>query len=459
MRLTAPMRSAVASVAAAVILVVVKLVVGLVSGSLALIAEAVHSATDLVAALLTLLALRVAGRPADAGHPFGHGKAEHLAALAEGTFLLGASALIAYRSIDRLGSGVTHAVHASLYVFAVLGFVLTVDAGRAASAWRTARRYHSPALASNALHFATDMVGTVAVVIGLAFVRGGHGAGDSIAALVVAVLVVVAAVRLMRHNVEVLMDQAPRPAEEAARDAIAAIDPPVVVQRLRIRQAAGQHFADVVVGVAPDAGVAQGHAVADAVEAAVQRALPGSDVVVHVEPRASTSLSERVAAAALTVRGVREIHNLHLLEVDGETELSLHLKLPPDLSLEQAHAVASQTEAAIAASVPEVATVHTHIEPLSAPAAGAALAQQERARQEAEVRLIARELTGAEPLDVRLRQTHAGLVLLVTLAIESDRTLAQAHSRASAVEARIRRQLPGIAEVVIHTEPGPVSGA
>src|SRR5207302_10789262 len=205
-----------------------------------------------------------------------------------------------------------------------------VALARTAGALRAARRYGSAALASNALHFGTDSAGSVAVLVGLVLARAGHPRADAVAALFVAVLVLLAAGRLMRRNVDVLMDRVPAEAQEVATDAIARLRPAVELRRLRIRQAAGRHFADVVIGVPPGAAIEQGHAAADAVEDAVQRALPESDVVVHVEPLpGDDAIRERAQAAAQRVPSVREIHNLSVLQVgDGRTEGSLHLKLP-----------------------------------------------------------------------------------------------------------------------------------
>ena len=218
---------------------------------------------------------------------------------------------------------------------------------------RTARRFDSAALLSNALHFGSDFAGSLAVLVGLVAVSAGWPAGDSVAALFVGALVLSAALRLMRRNVDVLMDRAPADAEEAAQRAIERIEPAVTLRRLRMRSAAGRQFADVVIGVAPDAAVGQGHAAADAVEDAVQRALPETDVVVHVEPAEEDALTRELAhAAAMRVPRVREIHNINVLHVDGRTEVSLHLKLPGELSLDEAHAVASEVEHAIEEALP-----------------------------------------------------------------------------------------------------------
>lgn len=450
------LRSALGSVVAAAFLVTLKLVAGLISGSLGLVAEAVHSGTDLVAALLTFLALRVAIRPPDKDHPYGHGKAEHLAALGEGGFLVLASAFIGVQAIARLVEGGEHDVDANVWTFAVLAVVLVVDVSRMTISHRAAIKHGSPALASNALHFASDMVGTIAVLIGLLLTRAGTPAADSIAALVVAVLVVSAAVRLMRRNVDVLMDATPEEAQQQARAAILAAEPTIELRRLRTRAAAGRHFVEATVAVPPDAALGEGHAVADSIEEAVRRALPGSDVVVHVEPgtAASADVRERASAAALTVRGVREVHNVRTTAIDGRLELSLHLKLPADLDLGAAHEIACAVEAAIGEAVPEVVDVHTHIEPLAgAEAEGAEPARREVAEEEAVVRAIVQDLTGAPVEDLRFRAGDDGLVVLLTVRLHGDQTLDQAHGVASALERRIREQAPSIDEVIVHTEP------
>ena len=442
-------RTALVSVGAACLLIAIKLVAGLASSSLGLLAEAAHSGTDLAAAVLTFLAVSVAVRPADPGHPYGHGKAQNLAALAESGFLVAVSALIAVMAILRLAGVVEFAVEPTWWTFVAIGLVIVVDASRTSVSLRGARRYRSDALRANALHFGSDLAGTFAVLAGLVAAALGFPAGDSIAALFVSALVVIAAVRLARRNVDVLMDRSPEAEARVARRAIARLEPPVELRRLRLRRSGGEHFADAVIGVAPGAAIGQGHAAADRVERALHEALPGIDVVVHVEPRgADGDIRERALAAALTVPEVREIHNLSVLDVDGSSEVSLHLKLPGDLPLARAHAIAEQVEEAIRAEVPGVTAVRTHLEPLSEAAAG-----EEVAIDAVAVEAVVREETGAGPRDLRFVLTDDGIVAFLTLSLGEEESLAQAHDYASAVEERVRRAVPGIADVVVHTEP------
>ena len=452
--MTPQRRTALVSVVAACVLIALKLATGLATNSLGLVSEAVHSGTDLVAALLTFLAVGVSGRPADRGHPYGHGKAEHLAALGEAGILVLASLYISYRALAVLVGSAEPSVDPAGYALVVVGMVIAVDASRTVISVRAARRFESPALAANALHFGGDLAGSTAVFAGLLLVRAGWREADSAAALFVAILVLIAAGRLMRGNVDVLMDRVPAAAERAARAAIARLEPPVQLRRLRMRQAAGRHFADVVIGVSPDAAVGQGHAAADAVEEAVQSALPESDVVVHVEPAEDeAALRERVHAAALTVPRVREVHNLRLVAVEGGVEVALHLKLPGELTLETAHAVASRVERAISAAVPEVVSVQTHLEPLREPGLGRAPAEADVEADAETVLQIVRRRTGAAPRELRFLQTDEGLVAFLTLALDPATALADAHERASEVEQEIRHALPSLADVSVHTEP------
>ena len=442
-------RTALVSVVAAGVLLVLKLTVGFATHSLGLVSEAIHSGTDLVAALLTFYAVGVAIRPADRSHQYGHGKAENLTALAEATILSVVAVGIGIRAIQRLTGSDAQQVNATWYAFAVILVVIAIDVTRMIVSLRASRRYRSAALAGNALHFGSDLAGSLAVLVGLAAARAGYADGDSIAALFVAVLVLIAAGRLMRGNVDVLMDRVPADAENAARAAIRSVRPAVELRRLRMRQAAGRQFADVVIGVPPTAAVGQGHAAADAVEAAMARALPNADVVVHVEPTENTDVRERAHAAAIAVPFVREVHNILLVDVDGHTELSLHVKLPGDLSLEEAHGIAERLEASIRAAVPEIEGVQTHLEPLSESRA----ASEVHGGGEAVVRRIVRDVTGGEPRELRFLRTDAGVVAFLTLGLAGTSRLDEAHARASEIEERIRLERPDIADVIVHTEP------
>jgi divalent metal cation (Fe/Co/Zn/Cd) transporter len=173
-----------------------------------------------------------------------------------------------------------------------------------------------------------------------------------------------------------------------------------------------------------------------------------------VEPgSADAALGERALAAALRVRGVREIHNVDVLRAGTRTELSLHLKLPGGLPLGEAHDVASRVEAAIRAELAEIDAVHTHLEPLGMETDARAVAADASRSERDAVAAVVREATGRAPRALRLYRTEDGLVVFLTLAVEPDEELTRAHAYASEIERRLRDAQPGIAEVIVHTEP------
>ena len=353
----------------------VKLVTGLVTGSLAFVAEAVHSGTDLVAALLTLFAVRVAIRPPDRDHQYGHGKAEHLAALGESAFLILVSVAIAAESLRRLISGDGHGVEATWWAFVVLAVVIALDASRAVASRRAARRYRSPAFAANALHFALrpGRLGRGAGRADLRLrgravgrrrrgaVRRGPGGGRG-AAAGAAVGRRADGPRRARGRASASARRSPSWSE------------PVELRRMRVRHAAGRYFADLVVAVPSDAGVTQAHAIADDVEARSCRSRCRAPTWSSTWSRASTTgdLRERATAAASSVPEVREVHNVRVMHLPDGYELSLHVKLPSELSLTEAHGVVERLESSIRAAIPELRNVHTHIEPLAGHRLGAA---------------------------------------------------------------------------------------
>ena len=223
---------------------------------------------DAAAALLSLYAVGVAERPPDARHQYGHGKAQHLGALFEALFLAAFAGWIAIEAVLRLRSGGGD-VQAHWYAFVLMGVVLVVDAGRATVSLRTGRSERNAALMASAWHFASDFVGTIAVITGLLLVSAGYPRADSVAALGVAALVLVAAVRLAAQNIDVLMDRAPLGIGGQIEQAVRSVPGVSEVRSVRVREAAGQSFADVVIGVSRLEGLERSHRTMDLVEEAV----------------------------------------------------------------------------------------------------------------------------------------------------------------------------------------------
>jgi len=445
-------QTTIVSVGVAAVLVALKLGVGLATHSLGLISAGIESSGDLVAAGLTVFAVRLGGRPADRGHPYGHRRAENLGALGEAAILLAGAIVVTVEALRHLIVGGT-APDIRWFQFAILGLAIALDVTRTSISMRAASRFDSPALRSNAWHFGADLLGSLAVLAGLLAVKAGLHNGDAVAALVVATIMLFAAVRLIGVNANVLMDRSPAEARAAAEDAIAELSGDFELSRLRLRESAGRYFADVVVNVPPGQAVVEGHRAADLIEGAVERALPGSDVVVHVEPRRrGLDLRDRVLSIALAEPLVKEAHDITIFEHEGASSVSLHLKFPADLDLQAAHDTAERIEAAIRER-PGVGEVQTHLEPLERPLSSRTTDGGSGGRTAREVEQLVREVAGTEPRIVRMIATEAGLVLFITLTVGARESLTDAHRLASELEDHLRSHIEGIAEVVVHTEP------
>jgi cation diffusion facilitator family transporter len=446
-----PRRTTVISIVTATSLMVLMLGVGLATGSLGLVSAGIESTGDVAAAVVTFFAVRLGARPADESHPFGHRRVENLSALAEASILLAGGVIVVLEAAQRLIDN-SSSLTARWYVFAVIGVAILINISRAVVSRRNARKYASAALRSNSFHFASDVGGSTAVLVGLIAVRAGFRDGDAISALIVAVFIFTAASRLIFENAQVLMDTAPAHAQTVARDAVIALSPEIQLHRLRLRESGGRYFADVVVAIPPGRAVIEGHAAADDVERAIEQVLPNSDVVVHVEPsRRGLTLRDRVLAIALSEPAVSEAHDITIFDHDNQHSVSLHLKLPADSSLATAHQVAERIERAIGA-LPHVSDVRTHLEPLEQPIAANLVAENDQHVLET-IKAVVERHAHAPARDLRLMPTEAGSVLFITVSVGASASLDQAHQLASKLEEELRQALPSIADVVVHTEP------
>ena len=446
-------QTALVSIGAAVLLVALKLGTGIATGSLALVSAGIESSGDVVAAILTLLAVRLGGQPPDREHPYGHRRAENLAALGEAAILTGGGVFVVIEAVGRLSAGGDGGFDPRWYVFAVIAVALAVDMSRTAISLRSARQYKSAALRSNAFHFAGDMAGSFAVLLGVAAVALGFQQGDAIASLIVAAIIFGAASRLIYENARVLMDTSPLEAQAEAEAAIRALDD-VELRQLRLRESGGHYFADATIGAAPDQALVASHRVADRVEAAVRGALPDADVVVHVEPlREGLDLRARALATALAEPAVQEAHDIAIYRRGERCGVSMHLKLAAGTPLAAAHEVAERIEAALRRES-EVDDVQTHLEPLEEPFA--VTVTEDGAAAERIVALV-EERTGAPPRRLKLLATELGLVVFVDVVASPEATLEAAHDMARRLEQEIRRSRPEgsarIVDVVVHTEP------
>lgn len=456
-------RVTIISVAAAVVLTALKLVVGLATGSLGLLSEAAHSGLDTVASVLTFISVRIAGRPADEDHPYGHGRVENLSATVQGLLLLLTAGAILYESVRRIFF-VAEPVEPSPWTFAVMAASIGVDIWRSRLLSRAARRYHSRALEADALNFRADLFSSSVVILGLAFTTYAELTGrggvllkaDAVAALVVGLVIIRMSGSLALRAVHVMLDRAPVDLRAALTKAAASVPGVMVARPVRVRESGHRVFADVVVTTPRTTSLVQAHEITERVERALRDVEPRAETVVHIEPMTSAAESAADAIRAVALQLGVATHHEQVYETPEGLEAALHVEVEPALTLEEAHAEAHRLADAILAEDPRLSRVDTHIE-VAVPYASRR--REVGAEHPEMVSAIRRAVEAggdaASVREVRLYEEALGTGWDVALCCTfgRDLTMAEVHVRTERIEQLLRERVSDIVRVVVHAEP------
>lgn len=441
---------ALGSVAIGVVLVVGKLVVGLLTGSLGILSEAAHSLLDVAGSAFTLFAVRTSRKPADSEHPYGHGRTENLAAFAEGVILVITAGGIAVEAVHRLlVSG--HDVNPAWYAFALLIATLVIEAGRGAVLRSVGRASDSAALQADATNRLSDVLSSLAVIAGLAGVRLGFPWADSVAALLVAVVIARAAVQLIWRSGDILIDRAPAGAEDKLRAAILKVNGVREVRSVRVRRSGPNLLGDASIATRRMLPVEAAGAMVDEVKRVARETLPALDLTVLVEGQTRASdLVERIHAVAARDGGVRDLHNVTVeREHDGSLHLSMHAKLQGDISLATANQTRAQFEQALREELPDASRIDIHLEPLEPTVIVGEDVTAERGQLAARIRhVVEAHPEVRRSVSVELSDRHGHIYAHVVAALSGDVSLEQAHQVETDLEAQIRMAVPEVREVV-----------
>jgi cation diffusion facilitator family transporter len=277
-------RVALLSVFAAIFLTSFKLVIGVLTGSLGILSEALHSALDMVAAVITYFSVRISDKPADRNHNYGHGKIENMSALIETILLVVTCAWIIYEAVHRLSTGKTE-IEVSVWSYIVVISSIVIDISRSRALSRVAKKYNSQALEADALHFSTDIWSSTVVLFGLIFAHFGIFMADSIAALMVAMIVLFVSYRLGKKAIDVLLDKAPAETINQVLRILNTYPEVKHYHHLKVRTAGADTFIKFNIHVEPDATVRQVHELCDRIERELQLVIPRSEVYIHSEPQ------------------------------------------------------------------------------------------------------------------------------------------------------------------------------
>ncbi|WP_348268556.1 cation diffusion facilitator family transporter [Edaphobacter paludis] len=460
--------AALLSVFAALIITLLKLITGIFTGSLGMLSEAAHSGIDLVAAAITFFSVQVSDRPPDEEHNYGHGKIESLSAFVETGLMLASCVWILTEAIRRILFHQDLALTFSIWPFAVLLLSITVDYSRSRTLHRVAVQHNSEALEADAIHFRTDIWSSFAVLLGLAATYSGKHwhlplleLADPLAAIIVSGIILRVSWKLARRTIDALLDATPAETRaQTRRDLIrdlSAIDGVISVDRVRTRRSGSNYFADVTLGMPRKLTFQRSEQITAAATTAVQRHLPGADVVVHSVPTASVAESVHDRIRAVAARSNLTIHDVSVQEYNHRLHVEQHLEVDETMSLRDAHALATRLEADMRREIPAIAMILTHIE--SEPATIERPVSLERDRQ-LEVRLRRAAAAFPEILDIHevfVTRAHTNgvdrLQVSCHCTLPDDLPMAQVHAVITALEGAFKLDAPEVSRLLIHPEP------
>jgi cation diffusion facilitator family transporter len=450
---TVKTRVAAISIFASAGMAAAKFIVGILIGSLALVSEALHSSVDVVATIITWMVVRVSDQPADEEHHYGHGKFESVSALGVIAILYVLAGGILVESYSRLREGAPPP-SISAIPFVVLLIDIAVNFWRARALHRTARETRSQALAADALHFASDVLGSIAVIIGLALAGLGFWWGDSAAAIAVAIMIAALGLRMARSTVETLLDRAPEGAAEKARQAIEQVAGVVDVERLRVRMVGSTHFVDAIVKVPRTYPIDRVDEIKQKAQTAVRAALGDADVTFTSVPVALDNESMRERIMVIARNSGLAVHHVTVHDLGGKLTVSIDLEVDGEMALNAAHDIAHNLERNIRDEFGADVEVDTHIEPLEPELPFGTDAAPDRIQTIKDALSRFAATTAIHDIhNVRVRDTDAGEIVNFHCRAEPSMSVIKVHENVDEIERALRRTFPTVKRVISHAEP------
>jgi cation diffusion facilitator family transporter len=437
----------------AIFITVLKLIVALWTGSLGILAEAAHSALDFLAAGVTLFAVKIADKPADIDHQYGHGKAENFAALVETLLLFVTCFWIISEAIERLYAH-SIKVEISFWSFFVMIISIVVDYSRSRALLRVAKKYNNQALEADALHFSTDIWSSAVVITGLIFSSYHFYAADAIAAISVAVIVMGISYTLGKRTVDALMDKLPEGLYGKIKNAIQKISGVEKIISLRMRQAGPKIFLDTTVAIKRTLPFETAHAIVSDVEGRILTLLPNADVVVHADPveTADETLMEKIRLI-ISMEGMYP-HHIRIFFIGNKKIADLHLEYSSDLNFVQAHEISEQVEKKICSLLPDINEVRIHLEEIFAPTPTIDITSQSETLV-LQIKTLVKQVSQIHHCDnITIFQLENHL-LKIALNCTFDATLSldTVHAIVTTTENLIAKQIENLDSVLVHAEP------
>lgn len=454
------------SVLAAIFLTIIKIVVGSFTGSLGILSEAAHSALDLVAALVTLFAVKLSDKPADSDHNYGHGKIESFSALIETLLLLATCVWIIYEAMGRLFFGKSIVVSNTYWGIGIMILSIIINVSRAKALKKVAKKYGSQALEADALHFDSDVWSSYVVIGGLICVGLGDlfkipllSYGDPVAALGVSVLVIIVSVKLGKRTIDVLLDTAPKGLTEKILQQVESVKGILDVRDVRVRPSGARYFIDLNVGIGRHETHRVVHSIVDEIRQKLQQEIPNSDIVIGTFPVDIEGVGD--GEVYIIVKNIVDrfpvctnIHNIHIYEVGGKKNIALHLEIRENLSLKGSHDLSHSISEMLKEAIENVIDVSVNFEYVmqsSIQAEDITFSRQDLV-QKIEGMFNCSD-NGFDCHDIRLFGKDGGITVFLHCTLVEDYEIGKAEIIQKEISRVVRDKISNVDRIHIHMEP------
>ncbi len=460
---------ALSSVLAAIFITAFKLTIGLLTHSLGILAEAAHSALDLVAAAVTFFAVRISGRAPDEKLMFGYGKVENLSALFETFLLLVTCVWIIYEAVQRLFFEHIQ-VEVSIWSFIVMFTSILIDVSRSRALMKAAKKHGSQALEADALHFSTDVWSSAVVIGGLILITLGSflqknnlasdtvvawlNRADAIAALGVSLIVIYVSYELGKRTIEGLLDRAPAGLQKEIVDQVSQIPGLLKIRQIRIRPSGPSTFVDMILEIPRSANFEEAHQIGVQAKEIVKKLVKRVDVIIHMDPmiRDQGSLVESVQS--ITGRNGLRVHGIRINEDRGKINLDMHIEVPESDTITTAHTRVDKVEEQLREENPDLGEISSHIEPLGDSDSRHTVDVNGSAHLHEVIRSLIAEFPEVENChNIIVNQEGERYTLSLHCNFPSTIGITEAHRVTVDIERRLHQGIPELDRIYIHQEP------
>ena len=431
------------------LVVIVEVTIGSIVNSLAILSDGLHALLDAMTSIMLFAATKAALKPPDEEHTYGHEKFESIGGLIGGIVLIGIALLVIYEAISKLTQGTGVNAGLELAGFVAIGYTFSTDIVRVVI-FRKATNSESTTVKAGFYHAIADLSSTVIAFLGFGLAIVGFSQGDSLASIVLGVLLGYLSIGLVRSNIKELSDSASKELVQKIRKEILSNEGALKCGTLKVRKVSSKMFIDATVQVSNRMSLEEAHALASKLEANLEKAFGNVDATIHIEPSERETMMEQLVEKLATVEGVREVHDIATVYSSGKLYITLHAYVDSKMSVEEAHEIAEKIENRMHTGIKQLENVTVHVEPY-----GSDVHMTEIDEKELEkiVQKVAKDIE--RNLYVKKVVTYVAegkRFINMDCCFTKQVSIAEAHEIASRIETEIKERFAD-AVVTVHMEP------